>query len=222
MATGCALFAQHAAALALVLLRADAAGDGGQRVVFAHLGRRGQIVARVDQGHDLFDLDAHRAIDYAAGLGAGDAARGLCHGVGRACSPRFTSSKLRLRALRRRAPAWACAESSCAPLSGSGIRCSQACCPASCAPISASQRARNLPLLSVRPSCAQFGQFFLLVLLKVLQRLAFLVAVHGVALHQDFEVRPARRRTPAHPRRRTCSCCPAARGSRRTCRCRPP
>ena len=74
---GRALLAQHASAFALVLLRADAPGDGGQRVVFAHLGRRGQKIARVDQGDDLFDLDAHRAIDHAAGLGAGDAARGL-------------------------------------------------------------------------------------------------------------------------------------------------
>ena len=58
-----AFLAQHAAAFALVLLRADAAGDGGQRIVFAHLGRRGQIIARIDQLHDLLDLDAHRAID---------------------------------------------------------------------------------------------------------------------------------------------------------------
>ena len=83
MATGCALLAEHAAAFALVLLRADAAGDGGQRVVFAHLRGGGQIIARVDEGHDFFDLDADRAIELAAGLGAGDAARGL--GDGRGC-----------------------------------------------------------------------------------------------------------------------------------------
>ena len=72
-----ALLAQHASAFALILLRAHAAGDGGQRVVFAHFGGRGQIVARVDQRYDLLDLDADRAIRLAAGLGAGDAARGL-------------------------------------------------------------------------------------------------------------------------------------------------
>ena len=72
-----ALLAQDAAALALILLRADAAGDGRQRVVLAQLGRRGQIVARMDQRHDLLDLHAHRAIDDAAGLGAFDAARGF-------------------------------------------------------------------------------------------------------------------------------------------------
>ena len=79
---GRAFFAEYASAFALVLLRADAAGDGGQRVVFAHLGRRGQIVAGIDEGYDFLDLDANRAIDDAAGLGAFDAARGLGEGVG--------------------------------------------------------------------------------------------------------------------------------------------
>ena len=43
-----ALLAEHAAAFALAFLRADAAGDGGQGVVFAHLGGRGKIIARVE------------------------------------------------------------------------------------------------------------------------------------------------------------------------------
>ena len=80
---GRALLAQHASALALVLLRADAAGDGGQNVVLAHFGRRGKIVAGIDEGHYFLDLYAHRAVDDAGGLGACDAARGLGEGVGR-------------------------------------------------------------------------------------------------------------------------------------------
>ncbi len=53
---GLALLAENAAAFALIFLRADAAGDGGQRVVFAHLGGGGKIIAGVDEGHDLLDL----------------------------------------------------------------------------------------------------------------------------------------------------------------------
>ncbi len=96
---GRAFFAQHASAFALVLLRADAAGDGGQGVVFAHFGGGGKIVARADEGDDIFDFYAYRAIDDAAGLGAGDAARGFSEGVG-GVRPRFTSSKLRQRICR--------------------------------------------------------------------------------------------------------------------------
>ena len=72
-----ALLAERASAFALFLLRANAPGDGGQRVIFAHLGRRGQKIARVDQLHDLSDLDADGTIDLAAGFGAGDATRGF-------------------------------------------------------------------------------------------------------------------------------------------------
>ena len=43
-------------------------------------------------------------------------------------------------------------------------------------------------LFLTRQLGAQLGQFLLLVLLEMPERLAFLVAVHGVALHQDFEV----------------------------------
>ena len=111
---GRALLAQHAAALALVLLRADAAGDGGQRVVLAQLGRRGKIVARIDQRHDLLDLHAHRAIDDAAGLGALDAARGLGESVGgfQALVHFLKVAAAHLGVQLRHV---ACAESSCAP-----------------------------------------------------------------------------------------------------------
>ncbi len=110
---GRAFLAEDASALALVLLRADAAGDGGQRVVFAQLGRGGKIVAGIDEGHDFFDLDAHRAIDDAAGLGAVDAARGLGEGVG-GFEAQIHFLKVAAADFRGRAPACGCAGSSCA------------------------------------------------------------------------------------------------------------
>ncbi len=72
-----ALLADDASALALVLLRTDSAGDGGQRVVFAHLRRRRQVVARVNQVHNLANLYPYRAGHYAIRLAAGDAACGF-------------------------------------------------------------------------------------------------------------------------------------------------
>ncbi len=84
---GLAFLAQDAAAFALALLRANAAGDGGQRVVFAHLCGGGKKFAGVDERDDFLDLDADGAIDLAAGLGAGDAARGLSDGVGCGAGP---------------------------------------------------------------------------------------------------------------------------------------
>src|ERR1035438_1091880 len=70
-----ALLAEHASALALIFLRTNAAGDGGQRVILAHFGRGGQIVACTNESYDVFDLYAYRTLNNAAGLGALDAAR---------------------------------------------------------------------------------------------------------------------------------------------------
>ena len=52
--------AHQAAAFAVILLRADASGDGGEHVVFADLGRGAQEVAGDDQLHELLDLDARQ------------------------------------------------------------------------------------------------------------------------------------------------------------------
>ena len=63
-------------------LRADATGDCGQGIVFAQLGCGGEIVARINEGYNLFDFYADRAIDYAGGFGAGKASRGFSEGFG--------------------------------------------------------------------------------------------------------------------------------------------
>src|SRR5262249_8259320 len=68
------LLAQDAAALALRLLRADAAGDGRQDVVLADLGRRRQVVALTDEPDELADVDVDRAAVLAPRLGALQAA----------------------------------------------------------------------------------------------------------------------------------------------------
>ena len=76
-----ALLAAHADALALDLLRADAAGGGRQRVVHAQdLGRLGEVAL----GHgleELGDAHAHRAALHAGLVLAGDAALGLFDGA---------------------------------------------------------------------------------------------------------------------------------------------
>ena len=76
-ADGLALLAQHAAGFALIFLRADAAGDGGQRVVFAHLRAAAEIIAGEDEVDDRLDVHRHGTFLDAAGLGALDAAQRL-------------------------------------------------------------------------------------------------------------------------------------------------
>ena len=77
-----ALYAAHAFGLALRLLRADAAADGGQVV-----GQADDVVglvelALLDVGDELGDVHAHRAAGHARRVFAADAARGLLAGHG--------------------------------------------------------------------------------------------------------------------------------------------
>ncbi len=74
-ADGLALLAQHAAGLALIFHRAHAAGDGGQRVVFAHLRCCAQVIAREDEVDDRAHIHRHRTFLHAARLVALDAAQ---------------------------------------------------------------------------------------------------------------------------------------------------
>src|ERR1035441_1096594 len=69
------LLAHQTAAFAVIFLRTDAAGDGGQHVIFADLGRRAHEVAGDDELHELFHFDAHRTVDHAYRLGALEATR---------------------------------------------------------------------------------------------------------------------------------------------------
>ncbi len=55
-----ALLAEQTAAFALVFLRADAAGDGRQRVVLADFGRRAEVVSVKNEVQEFLDLDANR------------------------------------------------------------------------------------------------------------------------------------------------------------------
>jgi hypothetical protein len=71
------LLPHHAGALALVLLRADAPGHGGQHVVLAHLGGSGLVVSLLHQLDELAHLDADGTALDALGVGARDAARSL-------------------------------------------------------------------------------------------------------------------------------------------------
>src|SRR5262249_21677060 len=70
--------ANDAATLALRLLWADAAGDGGQDIVLADLGGGRQIVARADQSDELADVDVDRAALLAMWLGTLQTAHRLC------------------------------------------------------------------------------------------------------------------------------------------------
>jgi hypothetical protein len=65
---------EDAGPFALVFLRADASGDGGEDVVFAELGGRLQELPLTDEVHDLADLDADRTAVDAFGVDAREAA----------------------------------------------------------------------------------------------------------------------------------------------------
>ena len=77
-----AFAAKDAPTFTLILLRADAAGHGGQSVVFSHLCGGRKELAGMDERDDLLDFDADRALNLAAGLGTFDAARGFNVGMG--------------------------------------------------------------------------------------------------------------------------------------------
>ena len=76
-AEGLAALAEQASAFAVILLRADAAGDGGEDVIFANFGGGGEEVAVDDELDEILDLDADGAILGAGGLGAFEAAQGF-------------------------------------------------------------------------------------------------------------------------------------------------
>ena len=65
---------EEAGAFTLILLRADAAGDGGEDVVFANLCGGSKVVFVPDQRDELFDFDADRATLRACGASALQAA----------------------------------------------------------------------------------------------------------------------------------------------------
>src|ERR1700675_1316912 len=74
-AEGLNLFSHQAAALAMIFLRADASGDGGEHVVFPNLGGGAEEVPGHDQLHEVSDLHAHGAPFGASRLGAFEAAQ---------------------------------------------------------------------------------------------------------------------------------------------------
>ena len=76
-ADGLALDAAHALALALLLLRADAAADGGQGAVLEDLVVSALEVLLTDAGDELRDLDIDRAAGHAGRARAIQAAVGL-------------------------------------------------------------------------------------------------------------------------------------------------
>ena len=90
---GLAFLAEHAAAFALTFLRANAAGDGGQGIVFAHLSGGGEKIAGIDECDDFLDLDADGAIDWQPGL-AQAMQRVASVMAPEAARPRLTSAKL--------------------------------------------------------------------------------------------------------------------------------
>ena len=205
---GLALLADDASALALVLLRADAAGDGGQRVVFAHFRRGGQKFARVDERDNLFDLDADGAIGLAAGFGAGDAARGFSDGAGMQ-SGRDSLLQSCARALAHRAPACAMRGIFMRSLRGRGFASGIAIALVTCLRcIRALRAGARTSLFLCGDGGAMLREFRMFVRFKLLQRLVLLAAIHRVALHQDFEVHFGGVELRARRRRRTCSWLP--------------
>ena len=76
-ADGLALDAAHALALALLLLRADTAADGGQGAVLEDLVVSALEVLLADAGDELRDLDIDRAAGHAGRARAIQAAVGL-------------------------------------------------------------------------------------------------------------------------------------------------
>src|ERR1035438_169877 len=68
---------EQASPLAMIFLRTDASGNGGQHVVFTDLGGRGHVVACHDQLHKLLHIYAHWTIMRTGRLGAFQAANRL-------------------------------------------------------------------------------------------------------------------------------------------------
>src|SRR5579871_700473 len=73
-------FRQQALAFAMILLWANAPGDGGQNVIFAYLGRGPQKVSRDNQFNKFFNFHSYRAVFDAGWLGALQTSLRLAHG----------------------------------------------------------------------------------------------------------------------------------------------
>src|SRR5579862_2586368 len=71
---GLHFFREQTLAFAVIFLRADASGNGGQNIIFANLRSCAEKVADHDQLHKFFYLHPYRTVIRAGGLGAFQAA----------------------------------------------------------------------------------------------------------------------------------------------------